>query len=160
MSVVENIAKYSDDVEAEINNVHEKMAMCETGKRMMEASQVMAMSEEMMGLMEKIGEPEIPEQERIALAKCMGEMLKDNPINGLASYAKYLELLAQEPEHANRKGYYLTVADSAMAVNNTKVYKDYIEVYNEFEKDNSPQAQAARQATQAMQMKMKQWSEG
>lgn len=160
MSIVENMAKHSDDIEAEVKNMQEKMALCETGTKMLQASQEMAMSEEMMSLMEKIGDPDIPETERVTLAQYMGDMMKDDPVNGLEKYAKYLEKIAQDPKYAVRKDYYIVIANASRAVGNTQVYKDYIEIYNEFEKDDSPEAKAAREATEQMQLKMKQWSEG
>jgi hypothetical protein len=160
MSIVENMAKHSDDIEAEVKNMQDKMAQCETGTRMLQASQEMAMSDEMMGLMEIIGDPDIPEKERVTLAQYMGEMMKDNPANGLEKFAKYLEGVAADPRYAKRKDYYITVANASRGVSNSKVYKDYIVVYNEFENDDSPEAQAAREATEQMQKRMKQWSEG
>lgn len=160
MSIVENMAKHSEDIESEVKNMQDKMALCETGTKMLTASQEMAMSEEMMGLMEVIGDPDIPEKERVTLAQCMGEMMKDDPSDGLEKYAQYLEGVAKDPKYAARKDYYITVANASRNVNNSQVYKDYIVVYNEFENDDSPEAQAAREATEQMQKKMKQWSEG
>ena len=160
MSIVENMAKHSDDIEAEVKNMQEKMALCESGVKMLNASQEMAMSDEMMGLMEIIGDPEVPEKERVILAQYMGEMMKDDPTQGLEKYAQYLEGVAQDPKYAARKDYYITVAKASREVNNSQVYKDYIVVYNEFENDDSPEAAEARKATEQMQNKMKQWSEG
>lgn len=160
MSVVDNLSKYNQEIEAEVKNMQQKILACETGMIMLEASQIMATSEEMMGLMEKIGDPEISEEERLSLAKQMGQMIQDSPSEGLENYAKYLESIAQKPENTHRKEYYLIVANSARSVHEAKVYQDYIVVYNEFEKDNSPEAKIARQAMQDMQMKMQKWSNG
>jgi hypothetical protein len=160
MSVVENISNHASDIEAEVMRMQELMSKSPTGLKMLQASQEMATSDEMMGLMEIIGNPKVPEDERMKLAQYMGEMLKQDPANGLYQYAKYMETVANNPVYAVRKDYYLSIANAAVAVNDTVVYKDYITAYNEFENDNSPEASAARVATEEMQQKMKQWAEG
>jgi hypothetical protein len=160
VSVVENMASHSVDIEAEVTRMQQLMSKSQTGVRMLQTSQEMAMSDEMMGLMEIIGNPDVPEDERMKLAQYMGEMLKMDPANGLYEYANYLEGVANEPAYAVRKDYYNSIAEASRAVNDTQVYKDYIVAYTEFENDNSPEAQAARVATEEMQRKMKQWAEG
>ncbi len=159
-SVVERMASHSDDIQTEVARMQDLMSKSDTGLRMLQTSQEMAMSDEMMGLMEVIGNPDIPEDERMTLAQYMGDMLKHDPENGLFAYADYLENVAADPAYAVRKDYYLTIAGASRAVNATDVYKDYIVAYNAFENDNSPEAAAARQATEEMQRKMKQWAEG
>jgi hypothetical protein len=140
--------------------MQELMVKSATGITMLEASQAMATSDEMMGLMELIGNPEIPEAERMTLAQYMGDMLKKDAANGLYQYANYMETVANDPVYAIRKDYYLSIANASKAVNDTEIYKDYIVAYNAFENDNTPEAQAARIATEEMQKKMKQWAEG
>jgi hypothetical protein len=160
MSVVENMSNHSNDIQAEVMHMQELMSKSDTGIKMLQTSQEMAMSEEMMALMEIIGNPDVPEDERMKLAQYMGEMLKLDPANGLYEYAKYLEGVANDAAYAVRKDYYLSIASASRAVNDTETYKDYIVAYNEFENDNSPEAKAARVATEEMQRKMKQWAEG
>ena len=159
-SVSENIANHSNDIEAEVMRMQELMAKSKTGIKMLEQSQQMAMSEEMMGLMEKIGDPQIPEDERMTLARYMGEMLQDDPVDGLEDFAQYLEEVLQDPQYASRSEYYTSIAASARAVNATEVYKEYIKAYQIFENDPTPEAKAARVATEEMQEKMKAWAEG
>ncbi|MCE3233048.1 MAG: hypothetical protein K0R98_1305 [Rickettsiaceae bacterium] len=160
MSVVENMNNHATDIQAEIARMQELMVKSATGITMLEASQAMATSDEMMGLMELIGNPEIPEAERMTLAQYMGDMLKKDAANGLYQYANYMETVANDPVYAIRKDYYLSIANASKAVNDTEIYKDYIVAYNAFENDNTPEAQAARIATEEMQKKMKQWAEG
>lgn len=160
MSVVENIAEHSNDIEAEVQKMQNLMMKCKTGVKMLETSQEMAMSDEMMLLMEIIGDPEIPEAERMKLAEYMGEALKVDPVTGLEQYAVYLEGVAADPAYAVRKEYYQTIASASVAVSETEVYKKYIKAYTEFENDNSPEAKAARKATEEMQRKMKEWANG
>ncbi|MCE3233050.1 MAG: hypothetical protein K0R98_1307 [Rickettsiaceae bacterium] len=160
MSVVENMNNHAADIQAEIGRMQELMVKSATGMQMLETSQAMATSNEMMGLMEIIGNPDIPEAERMTLAQYMGDMLKKDPANGLFEYSKYMETVANNPAYSVRRDYYLSIADASKAVNDTQVYKDYIVAYNAFENDNSPEAKAARIATEEMQRKMKQWAEG
>ena len=160
MSVVENIAEHSNDIETEVQKMQELMMKSETGSKMLEASQEMAMSEEMIGLMEIIGDPEIPEEERMVLAEYMGEALKHDPVTGLDQYADYLDGVAADPAYAARKDYYMTISQAARSVNATEVYQKYIVAYTEFEDDKSPEAEAARKATEEMQKKMQQWANG
>jgi hypothetical protein len=159
-SVVERMASHSKDIQAEVARMQELMMKSATGMEMLQTSQAMAMSDEMMGLMEIIGNPDIPEDERMTLAQYMGDMLKHDPENGLFLYAEYLEGVAADPLYIVRKDYYLTIAGASRAVNSTEVYKHYIIAYNAFENDNSPEAKAARAATEEMQKKMKKWAEG
>ncbi len=160
MSLVDNIANHANDIEAQVLKMQELMTKSQTGKKMLESSQEMATSDEMMLLMEIIGNPDVSEQERMLLAQYMGEMLKQDPENGLEEYAKYLEGVVQDPTYSKRKDYYLSIADAARAVNETEVYRKYIKSYSAFENDNSPEAKAAREATEEMQRKMKEWAQG
>lgn len=160
MSIIENMSSHTEDIHAEVARMQDLMSKSETGVRMLQTSQEMATSEEMMGLMEIIGNPDIPEDERMQLAQYMGEMLKVDPANGLYEYADYLEGVAAEPDYAIRKDYYLSIADRSRKVNSTQVYMDYIEAYKSFENDQSPEAKAARAATEEMQKKMQMWAQG
>ncbi len=160
MSVVENIASHSDDLEAEVANMQDLMAKTTTGVKMLEKSQEMAMSEEMMGLMAMIGDPEYPEEERMTLAQYMGDMLQGDPENGLEAYAEYLEGVLTDPQYESRKEYYGGIATAARELNKAIVYKEYIVAYTAFEADESEDAKAARMATRQMQEKMKQWANG
>jgi len=160
MSVVENVANHADELESEVANMNELMGKCPTGMQMLQTSQSMATSEEMMGLMETIGNPEIPEKERMQLAEYMGEMLKRDPENGLVQYAEYLEGVVKDPKYAKRIEYYGKIAELSRSVNATDTYKEYIKAYNAFEADQSAEAKAARDATAKMQEKMKQWANG
>lgn len=159
MSLVENIANHAEDIEAQVQRMQELMMKSQSGMKMLQASQEMATSDEMMGLMEIIGNPEISEEERMLLAQYMGEMLKQDPENGLEEYAKYLEGVSSDPQYKKRRDYYLSIAGASRAVNETEVYRSYIQAYNVFESDSSPEAKAAREATEEMQRKMKEWAQ-
>ncbi len=159
MSAVEKLASYEDEMMQEVQLVQELMAKSATGQKMMEASIGMAGTQQMNELMVLIGDPSIREEERMLLAQYMGEMLKRDPSQGMVMYADYLKTVAANPQYASRKDYYLLVSAAATAVDKTQEYQDYIIAYKEFEEDKSPEAQAAREATEAMQAKMRQWAE-
>lgn len=159
MSIADNLARRNNEVEQEVAQMQAAMMRSGTGVAMLQKSQAMANSEQMMQLMAMIGEPSIPEKERMTLAQYMGEMLKRDPIQGLEKYAQYLEGVAADPRYAKRKEYYLSVGAAARAVGKTPVYQEYITAYNAFEADMSEEAKAARDATQRMQEKMRAWAE-
>lgn len=160
MSVVDNIASHNDELEREVANMQDLMAKTQTGIVMLEKSQEMAMSEEMMELMAMIGDPEYPEEERMTLAQYMGDMLQQDPENGLLSYAQYLEGVLKDPQYESRTEYYSSIAEAAKALNDATVYKEYIEAFTAFEADKSAEAEAARIATKEMQEKMRKWANG
>ena len=159
MSVSENIAEHNDEVEAEVARMQELMSKTETGVNMLEKSQEMAVSDEMVSLMSMIGDPEYPEEERMTLAKYMGEMLQEDPENGLEGYADYLDGVLEDPEYESRKEYYGGIAEAARVLSATELYREYIKAYNEFEADESEEATVARKATREMQEKMQEWSQ-
>jgi len=160
MSVAENMAEHNAEIEQDVAKMQELMSKTETGMKMLEKSQEMAMSDEMMELMSMIGDPEYPEDERMTLAQYMGDMLQDDPENGLAAYAEYLEGVLKDPQYESRNDYYKAIADAARELSGTEIYKEYIKAYNEFEADDSEDAKAAREATRAMQEKMQQFANG
>lgn len=155
----EKMISYEEDMMKEVQNVQNLMAKSVTGQKMMEASVAMAGTEPMGTLMALISDPEILEEERMLLAQYMGEMLKRDPIRGMGLYAEYLKEVAENPQFSSKRDYYLAVSDAAYAVSETAEYKEYVESYRDFENDNSPEATNARQATETMQGKMRQWAE-
>lgn len=159
MSAVEKLSAHQDEMMQEVQKVQELMAKSATGQKMMQASVAMAGTKEMNDLMALIGDPGVSEEERMLLAQYMGEMLKRDPKNGMLAYSAYLKSVAANPDYASRKDYYISVGGAAEAVNDTKEYQEYIVAYNEFETDTSEEAKAARQATEEMQLKMRQWAE-
>ncbi len=159
MSAVEKIAAHQDDMMKEVQLVQELMSKTPTGQKMMATSVAMAGTQEMNDLMTLIGDPAIREEERMLLAQYMGEMLKRDPKNGMQLYAQYLKSVAENPQYADRKDFYLAMSDTALAVNGTAEYQEYIIAYGEFESDKSVEAKAAREATEAMQAKMREWAE-
>jgi hypothetical protein len=126
---------------------------------MLEKSAQMAASEEMNALMAILGNEGISEEERLTLSQYMGEIMKSDITNGMAMFAEYLKSTAEKPEFASRTDYYLELAKAAQDVNNTKVYQEYIVSYKAFEEDKSPEADAARKATEEMQAQMRKWAE-
>ncbi len=159
MSAAKQIYNYEQEMMHEVQNVQELMSRSPTGRVMMEASIRMAGTEDMKQLMVLIGDPRVHEDERMLLAQYMGEMLKRDPLRGMKLYADYLRNVAGKPEYAAKRDYYLAISDAAMDVDATIEYREYIESYRKFEVDKSPEAVAARQATEVMQDKMKAWAE-
>jgi hypothetical protein len=159
MSAVENLASHEDDMMQEVQKVQELMAKSESGQKMMEASVAMAGTQEMNDLMVLIGNPEVSEEERMLLAQYMGEMLKRDAKKGMLMYSEYLKSVAANPDYAERKDYYLSVSDAAIAVDATESYQEYIVAYQKFEEDASEEAKSAREATETMQSKMREWAE-
>lgn len=159
MSAVEKLSAHQDEMMQEVQKVQELMAKSATGQKMMQSSVAMAGTQAMNDLMALIGDPGISEEERMLLAQYMGEMLKRDPKNGMVMYSEYLKSVAANPDYASRKDYYTAVSNAALAVNSTQEYQDYIVAYNEFENDSSEEAKAAREATEEMQAKMRQWAE-
>lgn len=160
MSAVENISNHGDELQSTIENMQSLMAKSETGAKMLESSQQMGSSDEMMKLMELVGEPSIPESERMKLSEYMGQLMQKDPANGLNIFAKYLEGLANHPDYEVRKEYYNEIADSARKLNATDIYHKYIADYKIFDQDDSQEAQLAKKAMNDMQEKMKQWASG
>ncbi len=159
MSAVEKLAEYQDEMMQEVQRVQDLMAQSPTGQRMMETSIAMAGTEAMNNLMALIGDQSIREEERMLLAQYMGEMLKRDAARGMLMFSEYLKSVAANPQYAARREYYLSVGDAAQAVHNTPEYQAYIVAYAQFERDTTPQAAAARKATEEMQEKMKKWAE-
>ncbi len=155
----EKMANYEQDMMQEVQKVQELMAKSESGQKMMEASVNMAATEAMSALMSLIGDPNVLEEERMLLAQYMGEMLKRDPMRGMTLYAGYLKDVAANPQFAAKRDYYLAVSDAAIAVDATSEYQLYIAAYKTFEADASPEAAEAREATEVMQGKMRQWAE-
>lgn len=155
----EKMANYEQDMMQEVQRVQELMAKSETGQKMMEASVNMAATDSMSALMSLIGDPKVLEEERMLLAQYMGEMLKRDPMRGMALYAQYLKEVANQPQFAGKRDYYLAVSDAALAVNETTEYQEYIVAYRVFEEDTAPEAADAREATEVMQSKMRKWAE-
>ena len=94
------------------------------------------------------------------MGKYMGQMLQEDPENGLVNYSEYLLGVAGDPNYAVRKDYFTTISDAALKLNQAAAFKNYVEKYKEFESDDSPEAVATRQAMQDMSEKMRQWMEG
>lgn len=150
---------YEEEMMHEVHRVQELMAKSPTGQAMMEASMRMSSTDEMNRLMVLVGDPRVNEEERMLLAQYMADMLKRDPIRGMKLYAKYLKEVAEQPKYKSRRDYYLAVSEAALVVNNTAEYKEYIDSYKKFEDDHSPEAIAARQATEEMQERMREWAE-
>lgn len=159
-SVADNVSKRQEELVEEVERVQKSMSRSPSGRRMVYASQQMAASSEMIELMALIGDPSVTEAERTLLAQYMGEMLKADPENGLVNFSKYLDGVAADPVYAVRKDYYLAVSQASLNLHGTEIYQDYIAAYQDFESDNSPQARAARKATEDMQEKMRSWASG
>lgn len=159
MSAVEKLANHEDEMMKEIQHVQELMAKSLTGQEMMDRSIDMAGTDQMTALMVLIGDPNVSEKERMLLAQYMGEMLKRDPVEGMIMYSDYLKSTAENPQYAARRDYYLSLSDAALAVHESSAYQAYIIAYKEFENDKSAAAQEAREATEAMQAKMRQWAE-
>lgn len=158
-SASENIARHQEDIAQETQKMMEVLQNSESGSRMMEASSAMASSDEMQNLMEVISDPEVTEDEHFLMGQYLGQMLQSDAENGLKNYANYVESVAANPDYAVRKDYYSSIGKAALELDATDAFKNYVELYKAFESDDSVEAEAARAAMQAMQEKVKAWSE-
>ncbi len=159
MSAVEKLASYQDEMLQEVQHVQSLMEKTPSGQRMMESSIAMAGTAAMNSLMALIGDQSIREEERMLLAQYMGEMLKRDAAKGMLMFAEYLKSVAANPQYAARREYYLSIGYAAQDVHNTPEYQEYIVAYAEFERDTTPEAAAARKATEDMQEKMRKWAQ-
>jgi hypothetical protein len=158
-SAAENIALHQEDIAQETQKMMDVLQKSEAGIKMMEASSQMASSGEMQGLMGVISDPEVTEDEHFLMGQYLGQMLQADPENGLKNYSQYADSVANNPDYEMRKEYYSAIADASLALDTTNEFKQYVETYKAFDADQSPEAQAARDAMQAMQEKVKMWSE-
>lgn len=158
MSAVENFTNNQEKIQAEVIRMQEAIALCDTGADMLEHSQFLAASDEMEALMYIIGDENIPEKERIMLAKYMGDALKYKPTDGLQDYATYLEESAENPDYAARKDYYESLAYAARALHKSDIFQEYIKTYEAFQSDDCEEAVEARKITEEVQGIMKELS--
>jgi len=159
MSIVEKLAAHQDEMMQAVQNVQELVGRTKSGAKMLEVSADMAGSEEMTNLMATFGNQDVAEEERATLAQYMSDMMKRDLSNGMLMFAEYLKNAAKKPEFVSRADYYLSLADAAVNVNSAEIYQEYLTAYREFEEDKSPEAVAARKATEEMQEKMRGWAE-
>lgn len=160
MSITERMEKHQEDIARESQNVQELMLKSDSGNALMEASSEMAMSEEMQGLMGTIDNPSASDQDKFLMGKYMGQMLQDDPEQGLVNYSNYLLDVANNPDYADRKDYFSAISDAALKLNASPSFKNYVEKYKMFEQDDSPEATATRNAMESMSAKMREWMEG
>lgn len=162
MSITQRMQDHQDDIARESQHVQDMMLKTQTGSDLMYASSEMASSDEMQGLMLCIEgiEYNVSEQDKFLMGKYMGQMLQDDPENGLLNYADYLHGIANDPTYASRSEYYNAIAESALKLHHAPTFQSYINKYKIFEADKSPEAEATRQAMEQMTVKMREWIEG
>lgn len=146
-------------IQEEIVKVQKIMSESKTGIAMLEKSYEMSTSDPMVKLMELLGDDDFPEAERSQIAGYMGQLMQEQPTDGLEQFAQYLEDLITKPEYINRDGYYAQIADAARSLGASEVYKAYITAYNNFTDDNSESAVAAKKANEDFQKKMQEVSQ-
>tara|TARA_B100001564_G_scaffold336844_1_gene327354 strand:- start:320 stop:823 length:504 start_codon:yes stop_codon:yes gene_type:complete len=159
-TISEKMEEHQEDIAKESEKVQELMTQTSTGSDLMESSTVMASSDEMQDLMGAIDDPQANEQDKFLMGKYMGQMLQTDPANGLMNYANYLRDVAANPDYADRKVYFSSIAEAAVKLHKSTVFQDYVVKYNAFEADESPEAEQTRRAMEEMSEKMRQWIEG
>lgn len=160
MSVTDKMIQHQDEIAAQSQRVQDAIARSSTGEALLNSSQQMATSEEMVGLMQIIDTDGISEDDKFLMGKYMGQLLQEDPANGLVHYADYLNEIAADPTYADRSTYFRNIAQAALLLQDAATFRDYVEKYSAFEADQSPEAASARQAMEEMSNKMRELIEG
>lgn len=155
MSQQELIEANQEEINKESEKVQDAMMKSQTGKMLLEASQQMAQSQQMVVLMQTIDEGDVGDEDKFLMGKYMGQLLQEDPENGLENYSEYLKDISEDPDYASRKEYFLNVANKSLELNSSPEFKDYVEKYNQFEEDESDEAEFAREAMNKMSEKMR-----
>lgn len=155
MSSVEQSEQNQTEIAEETQKVQEAMLASTSGKALLEASQTMAQSAEMVDLMETIDKGDVGEDDKFLMGKYMGQLLQEDPANGLYNYAEYLREIASDPDYLERKDYFEIVADKSILLSDSESFGKYVEKYDDFENDESQDAENAREAMNQMSEKMK-----
>lgn len=155
MSIENKIAENQEKILEQSQKVQENIMQCASGARLMESSQVMASSDEMAALMQAIDGSDFSEDDKFLLGKYMGQLLQQDPENGLSMYADYLRGVAQDPAYSERVDLLNSIADQAIDLQNSEAYKTYLQDYHAFEEDESDEAVSARQSMLESSEKMR-----
>jgi hypothetical protein len=142
------------ELEQEALSLQQTMQEFETGRLLAETSQVMTQQAEMQDLMMELANQSIPDNVRSAIAGYMRQLLEMDPMNGLQRFINYVNELAEMPEYAPIKDYFIGVGELSDKLLKTQQYQRYIQSYQAFMADNSEQAVAAREKLQAYAKKM------
>lgn len=144
----------ADELSLAMQKVQEAMMVSETGKRVIEASDAMMQKGTMVNLMQVMENTSVPEQTRMLLGQYMGQMMNQDPANGLSKFATYLQKISEDPQQAPLKDYYLDIKENALKLHNEAEYKVYVEACKVFDEDNSAEAETARAAGAELQGKI------
>jgi len=138
--------------------MQETMLRCATGQKVMAASDAMMQTGKMYELMQVMEDLNVPEQIRMLMGQYMGQMMNQDPENGLLGFADYLQNISNDPQQAPLKDYYLRIRTAALALSSENEYKDYIIACRAFDQDKTPDAETARKAGVELQMKIQKMS--
>lgn len=119
-----------------IEEYNKSMSQSESGKALMDAAAKLHESGVMNNLLTAVEDMSIAPKSRRQIAEYMNQALNDDSENGMQIFITMLEFFIADPTYAEHKNYFSKIIDAATEVDNSDIFKKYMEASVLFEKEN------------------------
>lgn len=120
------------------------MDQCDSGRHLLTASSAMAQSALMATLLQSI-DALGNEKYAFTLGKYLGEFMQKDQEEGLVRFAKYVRGLGEDPRFSAHKEQYYVIASHSEALNESDVYRAFVEANSAFMEDESEETMALKE---------------
>jgi hypothetical protein len=159
MSIAKKLESRRDDMEKIVNYVRDLTSLSETGRETVSASIILAGTGLMTELYDGLRNPAISNEDSIELFNILQRYMRIDPTNSMRLFVEAIGRIIDGAEgDKDIESIFIPIMDTATEVANSEEYENYMIANENFYNDDCKEAKFAREAIEAMNAKLKEWS--